>query len=325
MSAKSKLYQNTKSFIDNNCSFQKNEPFIINYISPSQSDSQLPKVQDETNFIYCINNIPKEKSNLIEDAKEPKGKKINVKDSCFEFVLYKTVTTTPSIKCLILLIINDIEACDGGDEIKAEKKISDINCEYQLLEQLKKFISKYIKKNKGKKNKNVESDDSNNILQNILLAGAENDIRFFNHDNNGIKNYGEENIKKIIEIIKKMPSKLEIKQKKNENEKSGNKENEEKDDNKNKKKEIDKEINDVLDELNPDYKNELIYRYLDEMPEEIVNLMKKYRKIDFTKNMYLEYINKEKNINIEEKQNDEQIIEQNNENLEQERFEEEEN
>ena len=42
--------------------------------------------------------------------------------------------------------------------------------------------------------------------------------------------------------------------------------------------------------MNPDYKNELIYRYLDEMPEELVNLMKKYRKINFTKKMYAEYL-----------------------------------
>lgn len=44
--------------------------------------------------------------------------------------------------------------------------------------------------------------------------------------------------------------------------------------NKSAKKENENDINEVLDELNPDYKNELIYRYLDEMPEEIVALMK---------------------------------------------------
>ena len=50
------------------------------------------------------------------------------------------------------------------------------------------------------------------------------------------------------------------------------------------------DINEVLDELNPDYKNELIYRYLDEMPEKLVDLMKKYRKINFTKSMYNDYL-----------------------------------
>ena len=41
---------------------------------------------------------------------------------------------------------------------------------------------------------------------------------------------------------------------------------------------------------------ELIDRYVDEMPEEIANLMKKYRKINFTKSMYMDYLeNKNKN------------------------------
>ena len=65
-----------------------------------------------------------------------------------------------------------------------------------------------------------------------------------------------------------------------------------------------------MDELNPDYKNELIYRYLDEMPEEIVNLMKKYKNISFTKNMYMEYIdNKNKPGEIEEKNENEVLKE----------------
>ena len=33
------------------------------------------------------------------------------------------------------------------------------------------------------------------------------------------------------------------------------------------------------------------------MPEEIVNLMKKYRNINFTKNMYMEYVDSAKNGN----------------------------
>ena len=65
--------------------------------------------------------------------------------------------------------------------------------------------------------------------------------------------------------------------------------------NKSAKKENENDINEVLDELNPDYKNELIYRYLDEMPEEIVALMKRYRNINFTKSMYMEYLEKNKN------------------------------
>jgi len=78
--------------------------------------------------------------------------------------------------------------------------------------------------------------------------------------------------------------------------------------NKSAKKENENDINEVLDELNPDYKNELIYRYLDEMPEEIVALMKRYRNINFTKSMYMEYLDKNKNVG----QNGDMQVEENN-------------
>ena len=215
----------------------------------------------------------------------------------------------------MLLIINDIEKTESQEEENtSDKNCSDINSEYKLLEKLKKFIFNYIKQNKKNKNNNNTPGDntsSNNVLETILLGGAKNGIRFFNHDNNGI-NYEDENIKKIIEIIKNISSKLEIKQKKTENEKNENKTNEgeTKEANKKRKKANDNDINEVLDELNPDYKNELIYRYLDEMPEEIVNLMKKYKNISFTKNMYMEYIdNKNKPGEIEEKNENEVLKE----------------
>ena len=304
-----KLYKNIESFIDDNCAYKKNDPFVINYIKGNENPETLPKVQDKKNFIQCIINIPKEKEDILKDCQIPNGIKINVVNSSFEFVLYKNNTNPSVIKCLLLLIINDIEKVEDSteNEVKSENNISDINTEYQLLEKLKKFIFNYIKKNKKKK-KNSTDDATNNVLETILLAGAKNGIRFFNCESNGI-NYEDENIKKIIEIIKSISSKLEIKQKKSENDKIANKKTEEyeegKEVNKNGKKESDNDLNEVLDELNPDYKNELIYRYLDEMPEEIVNLMKKYKNINFTKNMYMEYIDKSKNNNNngEEKDN----------------------
>ena len=307
MSDNFKLYTNIESFIDDNCAYKKNEPFVIKYIKENENSKGLPKVQDNKNCIQCIMNIPKEKEFILKDNQNANGITITILNSSFEFVLYKNDSNPSLIKCLLLLIINDIEKCDKQEtEIKSDKNISDINNEYQLLEKLKKFIFTYIKKNRKKK-KNSSDETSNNDLEAILLAGAKNDLRFFNCDNNGI-NYEDENIKKNIEIIKSISSKLEIKQKKSEKEKTNKKseDNEEgKEVNKNGKKESDNDLNEVLDELNPDYKNELIYRYLDEMPEEIVNLMKKYRNINFTKNMYMEYIDKNKNINNngEEKEN----------------------
>ena len=291
MSDKFKLYKNIENFIDNDCLYQKNESFNINFFWKNENSDALPQVNDGSNYIQCIINIPKEKESIIKEAQNSKEIKINIIDSSFEFVLYKNNSNPSVIKCLLLLIINDIERTEQDTNEEKKEKMSDINSEYKLLENLKKFIFNYIKKNK--KNK---GNSSNNILENILLNGAKNGIRFFNHEKNGI-NYEDENIKKIIEIIKSISSKLEIKQKKNETEKN-NKTNdigEGKQVNKNGKKEHDKDINEVLDELNPDFKNELIYRYLDEMPEEIVNLMKKYRNINFTKNMYMEYIDNKKN------------------------------
>jgi hypothetical protein len=278
MSEKFKLIKNIENFIDAECAYKKNSPFIATFHKENDNSNLLPKIFDNSNFIQCIMNIPKEKEALITG--EEKQFKVNVTDSSFEFVLYKSSNFPSVIKCLLLLIVNDFEKAEGNDEIKpeSEKPPSDINNEYKLLEKLKKFIFNYIKINK--KNKNFQNNS--NIIETILLGGAKNDLRFFNLENNGI-NIEDENIKKISEIIKSIASKLEIKQKKNEEkEKQEEKENEEA-----KQK---SDINEVLDELNPDYKNELIYRYLDEMPEELVNLMKKYRKINFTKSMYNDYL-----------------------------------
>ena len=295
MSEVFKLYKTIEFFIDNNCLYNKNEPFVITYYKEKENSSALPTVNDGSNFIQCIMNIPKEKEDLLKDAQNNTGIKINVLDSSFEFILYKNSSAPSVIKCILLLIINNIEKVEvtAEPEAKSDKTPSDINSEYHLLEKLKKFIFNYIKKNKKA---------SNNELETILLGNVNNDIRFFNHDKNGI-NYEDENIKKIIEIIKTISSKLDIKPKTKKNEE--NEETEEgKDVNKKEKKnkKYYNDINQVLDALNPDYKNELINRYLDEMPEELVNLMKRYKNINFTQNMYNEYLDKNKNTNeIEDK------------------------
>ena len=309
MSDKFKLYNNIENFIDNNCKYNKNEPFKIKFSAQSDNINSLPKVNDGANFIQCIMNIPKEKESLIKEAQNSNEINVNIIDSSFEFVLYKNNNNLSVIKCLILLIINDFEKVEQNIEEEKKEKISDINSEYKLLEKIKKFIFIYIKKNKKNKNNNT---NNSYILENILLAGAQNGIRFFNHEQNGI-NYEDENIKTIIETIKTISSKLEIKQKKNESEKTdktneGNGDNKQVNKRSKKEKENENDINEVLDELNPDYKNELIYRYLDEMPEEIVALMKKYRNINFTKSMYMEYLDKNKN----EGENGEMEIEENN-------------
>ena len=209
MSEKFKLIKNIENFIDAECAYKKNSPFIATFHKENDNSNLLPKIFDNSNFIQCIMNIPKEKEALITG--EEKQFKVNVTDSSFEFVLYKSSNFPSVIKCLLLLIVNDFEKAEGNDEIKPEneKPPSDINNEYKLLEKLKKFIFNYIKINK--KNKNFQNNS--NIIETILLGGAKNDLRFFNLENNGI-NIEDENIKKISEIIKSIASKLEIKQKK---------------------------------------------------------------------------------------------------------------
>ena len=303
------LYKSVESFIDNNCVYKKNDPFIINYSTENENSGGLPTINDKSKYIQCVINIPEEKQDILKDAKDTK---INILDSSFEFVLYKNNTTPSLIKCLLLLIINDIEKVDTqeteGTENKNKKELNNINHDHNLLENLSRFIYNYIKKNK-KKNKS-----SDNVIETILLKDAKDGIRFFNFRDNGI-NYEDENTKKIIEIIKSIPSKLEIKKRTSEHKKPKEVK-DVKDEKEETKKENENDINEVLDELNPDYKNELIDRYLDEMPEEIVNLMKRYKNINFTKNMYNEYIDKAKNTeNVEQ-------IENNNENVRQENVEE---
>ena len=61
-----------------------------------------------------------------------------------------------------------------------------------------------------------------------------------------------------------------------------------------------KNIEDILDELNPEIKENLIAKYIDEMPDDIVNLQKKYKKINFTKEIYQNYL---KEFNNKEKEN----------------------
>lgn len=108
---------------------------------------------------------------------------------------------------------------------------------------------------KENKNKDLKLDS-------ILLGDSKNNIRFFN--NGEIKNFNEE-----INKFKIFESNIKIKNSDN--------------------------LNNILDKLNPAFKEDLMEKYLDEMPEEIANLMKKYKKINFNKEMYTEYINYKNN------------------------------
>ena len=115
----------------------------------------------------------------------------------------------------------------------------------------------------------IKENKKNESIDQILMGDSHNNIRFFTHKENS-NLFGDEEIKKI----KMYESKIEI----------------------NNKEKLDY----ILNVLNPSVKEELINKLLDEMPEEIVNLMKKYKNVNFTNQMYLNYIdykNKSKDTN----------------------------
>jgi hypothetical protein len=103
-----------------------------------------------------------------------------------------------------------------------------------------------------------ENKNSEISLDKILLGDSINNIRFFCCKDN--KNFEEE-----IKKIKLCESNIQIKNFFN--------------------------INNILDMLNYKFKEDLVDKYLDEMPEELANLTKKYKNINFNNEMYLNYLN----------------------------------
>ena len=106
-------------------------------------------------------------------------------------------------------------------------------------------------------------------LAKIFLENEINNIKIFSNDNNKIEG---------IEFIKNLDYEIKMKEGKN--------------------------LDEILDELYPEFKEELISKYIDEMPDEIVNLQKKYKKINFNNEIYKKYKdemnNKGKDKEIEE-------------------------
>ena len=102
------------------------------------------------------------------------------------------------------------------------------------------------------------------------------DNLFLENSKNNTKSFNNNNIEQYDEYIKNLNYDIKMKEGKN--------------------------IEDILDELNPEIKENLIVKYIDEMPDDIINLQKKYKKINFTKEIYQNYIN---NFNNKEKEKEE--------------------
>lgn len=255
MADKIVLYESLEEFINNQCSFEKLKSFKINYHSNNSNKENLPLLYDNSNYIQCL---IKKKDQLDNNQKDIQ---LLIKDSSFELVIFKNDKDLETIKCLLLLIVNDYTINDKEEAEKFdEEKIVDINSDENILDILKIFLFDYIKENK-----------TNKTLDEILLGESKDNIRFFNNEENKI----------FINEIKKINFEIKIEI-----------------NNKN-------SMNDILDELNPSFKEELMGKLLDEMPEELVDLMKKYKNVNFTNEMYLNYLDY-KNKPKEEKENKEE-------------------
>ena len=242
MEDKTKLNEIIEEFIHSKCSFKKLESFKINYHPNNSSKDKFPLLYDNLNYIQCIF---KEKS----IRQKEKDLKLLIKDSSFEFILYKSDNALNIIKVFLIIVVNDYSIIED-DQIEKfeEEKLVDINDDEIIIDDLNLFLYDFLKESK--------KDES---IDKILMGGSLNNIKFFSHKENSSL-FGDEEIKKI----KIYESKIEIN--------------------------IKEKLDYILNILNPSVKEELMNKLLDEMPEEIVNLMKKYKNVNFTNEMYLNYI-----------------------------------
>ena len=191
-----------------------------------------------------------------------------IKDSSFQLVIYKNDKNLNIMQCLLLLIVNDYSIIDKEEPIKFEE---DKIIDINNDEDiLDNFKLFLFNYIKEYKNKGLSIDK-------ILLNDSKNNINFYNDKENKEKEYFDE-----IKKIKLLESNIQIKIKLN--------------------------MVDILDDLNPKFRENLMDKYLDEMPEEIVNLTKKYKNISFNNEMYVNYLNykeKEKEMHeVKENKND---------------------
>lgn len=184
-----------------------------------------------------------------------------IKDSSFQLVIYKNDKNLNIIQILLLLIINDYSIIDKEEPIKFEE---DKIIDINNDEDILDKLKIFLFNYiKEYKNKGLSIDK-------ILLKDSKNNIIFLNDKENKEKEFFDD-----IKKIKLLDSNIQIKIKLN--------------------------MNDILDDLNPKFREDLMDKYLDEMPEEIANLTKKYKNISFNNEMYVNYLNyKEKQKEMDE-------------------------
>ena len=204
-----------------------------------------------------------------------------IKDSSFELIIYKNDKNLNIIHCLLLLLVNEYSIVDNEEPIKFEE---DRIIDINNDEDILNKLKLFLFNYiREYKNKGLSIDK-------ILLNDSKSNIIFFNDKENKEKEFFDE-----IKKIKLLESNVQIRIKLN--------------------------MIDILDDLNPKFREGLMDKYLDEMPEEIVNLTKKYKNITFNYEMYVNYLNsKEKQKEMDEvkelkndKSEDEKKIDDDNE------------
>ena len=250
-----KLLKTIEQFISNKCSPKKDKKLSFEINYHPLEENNLPVLYDNTHYIHCIINNKKE---LEELSKMKNDSHLLIKDSKLELVFYKTSSEPKLIKCCIIFIINDFSIKENKKEEENVPIVFDKEKFTNINTDNK--ITKKLKKflyDYIKKN----NDKNFSSLNKLFLENAVNDIKIFNSNTN-------DNIEQI-ELIKNLNSEIKMKEGKN--------------------------MDVILDELYPELKEELIGKYIDEMPDEIVNLQKKYKKINFTNDIYKNYIDKMNN------------------------------
>ena len=134
MEEKTKLNEIIEEFIHSKCSFKKLESFKINYHSNNSSKDKFPLLYDNLNYIQCVF---KEKG----IQQKEKDLKLLIKDSSFEFILYKTNNALNIIKVFLLIVVNDYTIIEDEEIEKFEEdKLVDINDDEVIIDDLNLFL-----------------------------------------------------------------------------------------------------------------------------------------------------------------------------------------
>ena len=257
-----KLLKIVEQFILNQCTPPKNaKNFSFELNYHPQGENILPIIYDSTHFIPCIISQNKKKE-LDELNKANTDSIILIKDFKFDLAFYKKEENLKIINCNIILIINDFSVINKKENNEENNNTLFDREKIVDINKENRVIKKLGKFLFDYIKKNRDKN-KNITLNNLFLDKAVNNVKLLNNDIEQING------------IKNLEAEIKMKEGKN--------------------------LEDILDELNPEFKEELIAKYIDEMPDDIVNLHKKYKKINFTKEIYQNYINKEKDKMEEEK------------------------